>query len=196
MSTKSSTRIKLVALAAAITGSLVFVSEVQAQPDPTPVPAVIESLERQTAELNAGEPSVFVPIPSFRALDTRVDWDSKFRSGEGPGVFPGGGFDGEAFGVPLDATAVTFNVTAAQTEGRGHIEILKWEPGDPTHQTSTVNWTESGQNIANSGTVALTEAFWNDGGTESVYFLALVGGRGDAKAHVVVDITGYYIPAG
>ena len=66
MSTKSSTRIKLVALAAAITGSLVFVSEVQAQPDPTPVPAVLESLERQTAELNAGEPSVFVPIPSFR----------------------------------------------------------------------------------------------------------------------------------
>ena len=71
MSTKSSTRIKLVALAAAITGSLVFVSEVQAQPDPTPVPAVLESLERQTAELNAGEPSVFVPIPSFRTYDTR-----------------------------------------------------------------------------------------------------------------------------
>jgi len=164
MSTKSSTRIKLVALAAAITGSLVFVSEVQAQPDPTPVPAVLESLERQTAELNAGEPSVFVPIPSFRTYD-------------------------------LDATAVTFNVTAVDTENRGYIQIYN-EEGTEAGDTSTDNWTQTGQNIANSGTVALTRGEFDlDGPVKMVDFVAYVGGPPNAKTHIVVDITGYYIPA-
>ncbi len=195
MSTKSSTRIKLVALAAAITGSLVFVSEVQAQPDPTPVPAVLESLERQTAELNAGEPSVFVPIPSFRAFDTRK-FGETIDSGSTGSVTAGEVFDGEAFGVPVDATAVTFNVTAVATEGRGYIQVFNAEGTSPG-ETSTVNWTQTGQNIANSGTVALSK--YDDPDDNNSYglvdFGAYVGGPPNAKTHIVVDITGYYIPA-
>ena len=194
MSTKSSTRIKLVALAAAITGSLVFVSEVQAQPDPTPVPAVLESLERQTAELNAGEASVFVPIPSFRLQDTR-DWGEKSGSREGFNNLAGYVVSGETFGVPLDATAVTFNVTAVDTENRGYIQIYN-EEGTEAGDTSTVNWTQTGQNIANSGTVALTRGEFDlDGPVKMVDFVAYVGGPPNAKTHTVVDITGYYIPA-
>ena len=194
MSTKSSTRIKLVALAAAITGSLVFVSEVQAQPDPTPVPAVLESLERQTAELNAGEASVFVPIPSFRLQDTR-DWGEKSGSREGFNNLAGYVVGGETFGVPLDATAVTFNVTAVDTENRGYIQIFN-EEGTSPGDTSTVNWTQTGQNIANSGTVALTRGEFDlDGPVKMVDFVAYVGGPPNAKTHIVVDITGYYIPA-
>ena len=194
MSTKSSTRIKLVALAAAITGSLVFVSEVQAQPDPTPVPAVLESLERQTAELNAGEASVFVPIPSFRLQDTR-DWGEKSGSREGFNNLAGYVVDGKTFGVPLDATAVTFNVTAVDTENRGYIQIFN-EEGTSPGDTSTVNWTQTGQNIANSGTVALTRRDFDlDGPVKMVDFVAYVGGPPNAKTHIVVDITGYYIPA-
>lgn len=191
MSTKSSTRIKLVALAAAITGSLVFVSEVQAQPDPTPVPAVLESLERQTAELNAGEPSVFVPIPPFRTYDSR-DWDEKMPSGAWVQGLAGSVFDGETFGVPLDATAVTFNVTAVDTENRGYIQIYN-EEGTEAGDTSTVNWTQTGQNIANSGTVALSK--YDDGTGKAVDFWAYVGGPPNAKTHILIDITGYYIPA-
>lgn len=194
MSTKSSTRIKLVALAAAITGSLVFVSEVQAQPDPTPVPAVLESLERQTAELNAGESSVFVPIPSFRTYDTR-EFGEKYESSVAAYVTAGQEYNGRAFGVPLDATAVTFNVTAVDTENRGYIQIFN-EEGTSPGKTSTVNWTQTGQNIANSGTVALTRRDFDlDGPVKMVDFVAYVGGPPNAKTHIVVDITGYYIPA-
>ncbi|NKB41135.1 MAG: hypothetical protein GKR86_08845 [Ilumatobacter sp.] len=191
MSTKSSTRIKLVALAAAITGSLVFVSEVQAQPDPTPVPAVLESLERQTAELNAGAASVFVPIPSFRAYDTR-EFGGKFPRGNPVSVFVGSEYNGETFGVPVDATAVTFNVTAVDTENRGYIQVFN-EEGTSPGDTSTVNWTQTGQNIANSGTVALTRD--NPFNDDVVGFEVYVGGPENAKTHILIDITGYYIPA-
>ncbi|MDG1267134.1 MAG: hypothetical protein P8O03_12490, partial [Ilumatobacter sp.] len=136
----------------------------------------------------------FVPIPSFRITDTR-DWAGKIPSSASLQGVAGYVIDGENFWVPLDATAVTFNVTAVDTENRGYIQIYN-EEGTEAGDTSTVNWTQTGQNIANSGTVALTRRDFDlDGPVKMVDFVAYVGGPPNAKTHIVVDITGYYIPA-
>lgn len=149
-----------------------------------------------------GDESHFVPIAPYRALDTREDGNpvdaedndpDKIRVGdpadENPLPVPVRfSIDAEGAQIPEGATAVTFNVTVAQTEGIGYLQIDTW-PGDPG-TTSTVNWTTDGQIVANSGVVLLGSAF-DDSGFISAY----VGDTAGAAAHVIIDITGYYTPA-
>jgi hypothetical protein len=55
--------------------------------------------------------------------------------------------------------------------------------------TSTIVWNESGERIANSGVAQLTSAF-DEQGALGVY----VNGSTDAASHVIIDITGYFVP--
>ena len=79
--------------------------------------------------------------------------------------------------VPSGATAVFFNITAISTVNRG---FLAAAPGDTTEfEASSVNWTASGQNIAN-GTLSSV-----DGSLQLRVFC------GNGSAQFAVDITGY-----
>ena len=52
--------------------------------------------------------------------------------------------------------------------------------------TSTVNWVAAGIDIANSGSSQLQTI------DAPGYLNIALGGSPDAKAHVIIDITGYY----
>lgn len=148
-----------------------------------------------------GAESYFVPIAPYRTLDTREDGNpvdatdnepDKIRvgdpSGENPLPVPVQfSIDAEGAQIPDNATAVAYNVTVAQTEGIGYLQIDTW-PGDPG-QTSTVNWTTDGQIVANSGVALLGTAFDDPG-----FISAYVGDAEGAAAHVIIDITGYFTP--
>ena len=83
--------------------------------------------------------------------------------------------------VPAGATAVTFNVTCTSTTGANYLSVT---PGDTaaTPNTSTLNW-PGGIDLANASTVKL------DANRQIKIFM----GDQPGSAHVIVDITGYYL---
>ncbi len=86
-------------------------------------------------------------------------------------------------GVPANATAVTGNLTVtAQTSG-GYLFVGPVATDNPT--SSTLNF-PVGDDRANGVTVAL-----GSGGTLSVTYVASAG---VATAHVIFDVTGYFVP--
>lgn len=146
------------------------------------------------AEASASDASVFVPIESYRAVDTRLQGTrTKLgRSADDPtldgfGVATGVRFDLESDArIPANAVAVTYNVTVTETEGAGFVQIDGW--AFATGGTSTVNWSGPGETVANSGVARLTSAF-GEPAQVGIY----VGGASGAQTHVVLDITGYYL---
>ena len=82
--------------------------------------------------------------------------------------------------VPLGATAVTFNLTLADTAGSGFLSLT---PGDATgFSASTINWYTDGEILANGGTV----------GIDSLRTVKVFSG-GPGNTDFLIDITGYYI---
>ncbi len=82
--------------------------------------------------------------------------------------------------VPPEATAVAYNLTVVRTVGAGFATLA---PATADRaKASSINWTQSGQTIANAGIVQV------DGGGSLRFF---VGGPGGAT-DFIVDITGYY----
>lgn len=140
----------------------------------------------------AGDPSVFVPIAPYRMYDSRnldggntdlgkwIVWEA----------FPlealtdQWGYDQQ---IPSNATAVAFNIAAVGTEGSGYVQV--YGPGTDPFSTSTVNWRQPGLAIANSGSAMLG----NYDGLPGFMGIA-VGGQSGARTHIIVDITGYYLP--
>lgn len=146
----------------------------------------------------AGAASLYVPVQAYRALDTRsgvgkLDVDMQ---GKGPGMsvyefFADLNQEGE-LAIPNEAIAVSFNVTVAGTEGIGFVEVRA--ANTASSGTSTINWFGPDQRLANSGNVLLGAAAFGDGdGSDSVE--VEIGGASGAKTHVIIDVTGYYIPA-
>jgi hypothetical protein len=83
--------------------------------------------------------------------------------------------------IPVGAKAVSYNLTVTNTVGTGNIDVL---PGGSTTITgSSINWTGTGQTIANGGIVTL-----GTGAHERQITLVLSG----TSANAIVDITGYY----
>lgn len=143
-----------------------------------------------------GQTSYFVAIDSYRTMDTRIESPvakverTKDNALGGLPVARYVQFElngPNTIEFPDDAVAVTFNVTVTQTEGAGFVQIDGYSYADGS--SSTVNWSSSGQTVANSGVARLTTAF-DDPGALGVF----LGGAPGAKAHVVIDITGYYMP--
>jgi hypothetical protein len=127
-------------------------------------------------------PATFHPLTPRRVLDTRDGTGGLtglFKS-RLPRTFQ---VTGDATGVPSAATAVTGILTITQARGSGYLyigpEALSW----PT--SSSLNFS-SGDDRANSVSVRLGGT-----GTLSVTF---VSGGNLASAHVLLDITGYYVP--
>ena len=80
------------------------------------------------------------------------------------------------------AKAALLNLTLAETEGfSGFVSLFP--AGTTWPGTSSANWSQPGQNIANSQTVAVS-------GAGAVNILG--GGSPGSRAHVIVDLLGYY----
>lgn len=83
--------------------------------------------------------------------------------------------------VPYKATAAVVNVTVTGTSGSGFLTL--WPYGEPKPTASTINWSGSGQTIANGATIALGSAQ-----RMNVY----CGGSGGPSTDYLIDVTGYY----
>ena len=95
------------------------------------------------------------------------------RTGDGT-VIPGGL-------VPAGATAISYNLTVTRTVGRGFVSV---EPGTATEAVSSaINWTQTGQTVANAGIVKIAP----DGTIR--LFAEGAGGSTD----VIIDVTGYWL---
>jgi hypothetical protein len=129
-------------------------------------------------------PSGFVGVAPTRILDTRTapvpaGWPSGQRLGAN------GSLElvvaGEN-GVPVDATAVVLNVTSTQAES-GLAYVAAWPTGQLPPPTSALNL-QPGANVANSVTVSP-----GVGGKVTLFTNA-------GATHLIVDVLGYYVPAG
>ncbi len=124
--------------------------------------------------------STYYPLTPVRLLDSRVS----------NGL--GGAFSSHAArtfqvtgrgNVPAGAIAVTGNLTVTGQSSGGYLYVGPVAMNDPT--SSTLNF-PVGDDRANGVTVAL-----GAGGTLSVTFVASAGA---ASAHVIFDVTGYFMP--
>jgi hypothetical protein len=142
--------------------------------------------------------SGFVPIAGYRTYDSRTDPDESGKIYIKSDRFVDAAVDLDGVErIPDEATGVTFNITVTQTEGWGYVQLVapgtvfNEAPGTVFNETSTVNWTGDGQTIANSGSTLLSE-----GGLvaelENNLIFHVDGTSGGA--HVIIDITGYYVP--
>ena len=126
--------------------------------------------------------SSYVPIPPVRVLDTRPAYQiglaGAFQANT-PRTFQVGG---GAFGIPSNAIAVTGNVTIANQTGGGYLSVTPTSVANPT--SSTINF-PLGDTRANNLTVPLAP----NGKLAAVY--KAPGGK---TTHVIVDITGYFLP--
>ncbi len=81
--------------------------------------------------------------------------------------------------VPVGATAVFANVTVVDTVGAGYLAV---NPGGTTVvSASTINWSESGQVLANGVTLTLN-------GTRQI---SVINGSG-GSTQFIIDVLGYY----
>jgi hypothetical protein len=147
--------------------------------------------------ISTGPRTVFVPISAYRAYDSRADTLGKIDSADAGDVGRNqrpvfAGFEDQTGPdlfdtVPGDVVAVTYNVQAIQTEGRGFMHIDGFGTADGS--ASTLVWDRTGQRVSNSGVAYLTSAF-DFPDALGVY----VGGLG-GRTHVIIDITGFYVDA-
>jgi glucose/arabinose dehydrogenase len=121
-------------------------------------------------------PGKFVPLTPTRVMDTRN----------------GLGFSGGRVGadstislslagsvVPSTAVAVAYNVTATDDQGPGFLTL--WPAGTRKPDTSSVNFAGA-EDVANAAVVAVGPA-----GATNIY--------SSTATHVVIDVTGYWLPA-
>lgn len=147
-----------------------------------------------------GPRTEFVPISSYRTFDSRTSAPppdrtvSKLPRGDNPRwVFVGNNDEQTTdpfFAAPGRVVAVTYNVQAVQTEGSGflHIDGAGYADGS----SSTLAWSGSGERVSNSGVAYVVSSTIDPEdarGELGIY----VGGGG--RAHVIIDITGYYVEA-
>jgi hypothetical protein len=119
-------------------------------------------------------PSRFVPVSPCRLFDSR---DS------GAPVTAGGTVDvavvSDECGVPSGATAAALTITATQPSGVGY--ATGWPAGATRPEASLLNY-RAGESVANAQLLQL-----GTGGRISLFTLA--------SSHLVVDVTGYFVPA-
>jgi hypothetical protein len=114
-----------------------------------------------------------------RAHDTRNPGQQKLENNGTRVVDLTTGANGQPSGLPIGARAAIVTLTVTQTVDGGYLTLysnaLTSNPG-----TSTINWTQSNQDVATTATVAVDGA-----GRVKVS----AGPRG---THVIVDVIGYY----
>jgi hypothetical protein len=130
----------------------------------------------------AGAGYKYFPLNPGRIMDTRPGVVLSGLTGAQAGTTTTGNRALDTaghWGVPLDATAITGNLTVTQPTKNGLIAIKK-APGDAL--TSTLNF-PAGDTRANGVALPL-----NGGGG----VLLLYGTAGGGTTHLILDITGYF----
>jgi hypothetical protein len=124
--------------------------------------------------------ATFKALPPDRVLDTRyaIGLSGSFATGV-PRSFAVAG----KVGVPAGATAVAINVTVTDPTADGYVAITPSPTASPS--TSTLNFS-AGETKANGAIVPLG----SDGTLSAVY----IGYAGGTSAHVIIDVTGYFLP--
>ena len=150
-----------------------------------------------TANRAAGEPGevVFVPVRPCRLIDTRdaLGIQGPLVPGAVNRFFLGGlcglpGMTGDGGSEVNRARALALNIIAVSPTGFGH--ITAWPTNQPMPATSVINYSP-GQNTANGVIVPMCdEEIPNERGCPfgDISFLVAV-----SPAHLVVDVTGYYV---
>ena len=121
--------------------------------------------------------ATFFQLSPKRALDTRTGLGGAFQANV-PRTLSVAGVNT----IPANATAVTGNLTVVSQTKKGYLSITPDPTASPT--TSTLNF-PLGDVRANGVTVPL-----NGNGDLSIVYKATSG----ASTHVVLDITGYFVP--
>lgn len=127
--------------------------------------------------------SVFVPVTPCRIVNTQNP-AGKLQAGETREYMTQGatGPQGGAAtcGIPRTATAIEMTITAVSAEGPGYLRA--GPAGKPTPTATFLSY-GPGQNIGNTGTVAVTPSFGNNLRVQAF----------QAPTHVVIDVSGYYV---
>ena len=156
-------------------------------------------LTASAAEVSVG--SVFVPIAPIRVLDTRIgaglggalasDQPAILQvTGAVATVLPGDVISSGS-PVPVGATGVVTNTTVVGPSTIGYLAVRPGSAvGEPA--TSSINFTSPGAIVPNAVTVELPTTGPGAGAIQ----LWFHGTSATATTHVLVDIVGYYQPAG
>ncbi len=127
----------------------------------------------------ASAPLMFIPVTPCRVADTRNPNGAFGGPALGAGAVRNFSIPSSACGIPSSAAAYSLNVTAVPSGALGYITV--WPAGQAQPLVSTLN--SDGRIKANA---AIVPAGAN--GAVSIY-------ASDAT-HVVLDIDGYFVPAG
>jgi CHRD domain len=122
--------------------------------------------------------TVFLPVPA-RAYDSRTA-GGKLEAGETRIIPLATGKDSNGTllpAVPAGATAAIVNLTITDTEGAGFVKM--YSAAIPEPATSSINWSESNQNLAVSTPV----------GVDATANVKITGGVN--ATNVVIDVIGY-----
>jgi len=133
------------------------------------------------AQAFPSSPLPFIAISPCRVADTR---DATFPAGYGPPLLSTGvsrdfTFAGRC-GIPVNAQAVSANVTATGTGGAGYILTYPAGGSPPAPLVSTVNYSSAGATVANAAVVVL-----GTGGAAT--FVGM-----NVFTDVVIDVNGFY----
>lgn len=140
------------------------------------VPAAGGATDDQPVVPMATAPAAqFVPMIPVRAVDTRLDSGEPLQDGDRIILTPGAS-------IPAGVTAVAFNIVATGQTASGYVDVA---PRDSTAVSSTVNWSSPQQTIANGHLTRVS--------ADRAFQLTL---HSSGSAHVVLDVTGFFAPAG
>ncbi len=135
---------------------------------------------------------LFVPIPPKRVYDSRYnmtpDAYGKLTGGHNRTVSVANGRAANgtvdtADVIPPGATAIAYNVTLTGTTGGSFLAVNTG--GDTVLKSSSLNWTASGQTLANAAVVKI-------GAARTVTVICGPGTRN--STHFILDALGYYLP--
>ncbi len=129
---------------------------------------------------------IYVSVAPKRVYDSRLDTAGKLAAGTTRKISVANqiaAHGGATNIVPSGATGIAYNLTVTETEGTfGYLTVVAG--GADASGPSSINWDHAGATIANGlqGPVSPVREIG-----------VLCGGASNAKAHVIVDVLGYYL---
>ena len=150
-------------------------------------------IDYQVAASSADPGTVFHPLDSFRAFDSRQAAFGTLSGQLAPSATKvidiTDGYDSSGVAipaqdnlVPTNATAITYNITVAGPTGSNFVAVTAGDAASFT--ASAINYAQ-GTNVANGAAVSI----------DAAQTIKLWGGDGPGSAHVIIDVTGFYAPA-
>jgi glucose/arabinose dehydrogenase len=132
---------------------------------------------RSSAIVAQPGPGHLVPITPTRVLDTRENLGASVGKPKAKSVTS---FHLPVSVVPADATAIAINLTGTAPAGPGF--ATAWATGYSQPAVSNLNFAYAGETSANAAILPVSP-----GGNVDIYV--------DSAAHLIVDVTGYWVPS-